>query len=140
MAPPLSSARPCGPECGVFSANSFIAPVFGSRRPSPFAVWPVYQIEPSEAAIGSCGREAGVVAAPSAAAMRDNAVFIAMSSPKMGPGWSGEAPAYRSNSRSQAATAPLARERQAVVGPDDHTTDLQGKGKGDDRHHRLPVA
>jgi hypothetical protein len=35
-------------------------PVFGSSRPSTFAICPVYQSDPSDAASGSCGREPGV--------------------------------------------------------------------------------
>ena len=35
-------------------------PVVGSMRPSTLAIWPVYQIVPSSAASGSCGREPGV--------------------------------------------------------------------------------
>src|SRR5262245_66108385 len=55
-----SSARPCGPVRGVLSANSSNCSVFGSKRPSLLASWPVYQMEPSLPAIGSCGREPGV--------------------------------------------------------------------------------
>src|SRR3954463_3352955 len=62
MLPALSSTRPWGPECAVFSGYSFTLPVFGSTRPSTLAIWPVYQSEPSFAASGSCGREPGVAA------------------------------------------------------------------------------
>src|SRR4051794_23599697 len=55
--PSLSSARPCGPECGDFSVYSLIAPVLGSTRPSLLASWPVHQIDPSLAPSGSCGRD-----------------------------------------------------------------------------------
>ncbi len=37
-----------------------IFPVTGSKRPSLFAIWPVYQSEPSGATAGSCGRDLGV--------------------------------------------------------------------------------
>src|SRR5581483_1740379 len=60
MLPCLSSLRPCGPECAVFSLYSFTSPVLGFTRPSTLAIWPVYQSEPSRAARGSCGREPGV--------------------------------------------------------------------------------
>src|SRR5262249_50610246 len=60
MLPSLSSIRPCGPECSVFSGYSLIFPVFGLSRPSTLAIWPVYQSEPSLAAKGSCGRDPGV--------------------------------------------------------------------------------
>src|SRR5437879_2399292 len=60
MLPPLSSTRPCGPECAVLSGYSFTLPLFGSTRPSTLAIWPVYQSEPSRAAMGSCGRDPGV--------------------------------------------------------------------------------
>ena len=40
MLPSLSSVRPCGPDFGVFSGNSFIAPVLGSSRPSTLAHMP----------------------------------------------------------------------------------------------------
>src|SRR5438477_11046906 len=60
MFPALSSVRPCGPDAGVLSLNSLNCCVFGSNRPSTFASIPVYQIDPSEAASGSCGRELGV--------------------------------------------------------------------------------
>src|SRR5207244_3916742 len=40
--------------------NSVIFPVSGSKRPSLFAIWPVYQSEPSGATAGSCGRDLGV--------------------------------------------------------------------------------
>src|SRR5512141_591036 len=65
MLPVLSAARPCGPESGVLTENSRIAPVFGSRRPSLFASWPVYQSAPSGAASGSWGRDSGVGTSPS---------------------------------------------------------------------------
>src|SRR6266550_7041384 len=60
MFPALSSTRPCGPDAGVFSLNSLNCCVLGSNRPSTFAFMPVYQIDPSDAASGSCGREFGV--------------------------------------------------------------------------------
>src|SRR5205809_8072546 len=60
MLPALSSVRPCGPEAGVFSLNSLNCCVFGSNRPRTLAFMPVYQIDPSDAASGSCGRELGV--------------------------------------------------------------------------------
>src|SRR5439155_14782898 len=60
MLPALSSVRPCGPDAGVFSLNSLNCCVFGSNRPSTLAFMPVYQIDPSDAASGSCGRELGV--------------------------------------------------------------------------------
>src|SRR5438874_10710535 len=60
MLPALSSVRPCGPEAGVFSLNSLNCCVFGSNRPRTLAFMPVYQIDPSDAASGSCGRESGV--------------------------------------------------------------------------------
>src|SRR2546421_588072 len=62
MLPALSSTRPCGPECCVFSGYSLTLPVFGSIRPRAFAICPVYQSDPSRAASGSCGREPGVAA------------------------------------------------------------------------------
>src|SRR3972149_2560506 len=58
MLPALSATRPCGPDWGVLSGYSFIAPVLGSSRPSTLDHCPVHQIEPSAAARGSCGREA----------------------------------------------------------------------------------
>jgi hypothetical protein len=61
MLPSRSSTSPCGPECAVFSGNSFTLPVFGSMRPSMLVIWPVYQSEPSRVASGSCGREPGVM-------------------------------------------------------------------------------
>src|SRR5262249_29493429 len=60
MLPSLSSARPCGPVCGVLSGYSLISPLLGSRRPSFPESCPVYQIAPSAVASGSCGREPGV--------------------------------------------------------------------------------
>src|SRR5215204_4687937 len=60
MLPALSSVRPWGPEAGVFSVYSLICPVFGSSLPSTFTIWPVYQMVPSDAASGSCGRDFGV--------------------------------------------------------------------------------
>src|SRR5215831_6231471 len=60
MLPCWSSARPCGPELGVFRGYSLNWLVLGSNRPSTLANCPVYQIEPSAAASGSCGREPGV--------------------------------------------------------------------------------
>ena len=55
MFPSLSGCRPCGPELGVGSGNSLNCSVFGSKRPTTFARWPVYQTEPSGATAGSCG-------------------------------------------------------------------------------------
>src|SRR5216684_1139355 len=60
MLPSLSETKPCGPEPAVFSGYCLNFPVFGSSRPSLFAVCPVYQSEPSGASAGSCGRECGV--------------------------------------------------------------------------------
>src|SRR3989442_15429017 len=60
MLPSLSSARPWGPECGVFRGYSLKRPVFGSSRPSTLFIWPVYQSDPSAVASGSCGRDPGV--------------------------------------------------------------------------------
>src|SRR3990172_97132 len=57
MLPALSATRPCGPDWGVLSGYSFIAPVLGSSRPSTLDHCPVHQMEPSAAARGSCGRE-----------------------------------------------------------------------------------
>src|SRR5215813_9137504 len=58
--PSWSATNPCAPESGVLSGNSLMVPVFGSRRPSLFAICPVYQSEPSGASAGSCGREFAV--------------------------------------------------------------------------------
>src|SRR5262249_46961208 len=60
MFPSRSATNPCAPESGVLSGNSLMVPVFGSRRPSLFAICPVYQREPSGASAGSCGREFAV--------------------------------------------------------------------------------
>src|SRR5215468_3732959 len=60
MFPSWSATNPCAPESGVLSGNSLMVPVFGSRRPSLFAICPVYQREPSGASAGSCGREFAV--------------------------------------------------------------------------------
>src|SRR4029453_5130132 len=51
---------PCGAECGTLSVYSLTSLVFGSTRPSLLVICPVYQIEPSGAVAGSCGREPGV--------------------------------------------------------------------------------
>src|SRR6266852_9632910 len=56
----LSYVSPCGADLGVFSGYSLILPVSGSTLPSRLTRNPVYQIEPSGAAIGSCGNELGV--------------------------------------------------------------------------------
>src|ERR1700758_1581341 len=58
--PSWSATNPCGPESAVFNGNSLNCPVFGSKRPSLLAIWPVYQRAPSGAAAGSWGREWGV--------------------------------------------------------------------------------
>src|SRR5262249_107213 len=60
MLPSLSSTRPCGRVCGVWSGYCLISPLSGSRRPSLPESCPVYQIAPSLVASGSCGREPGV--------------------------------------------------------------------------------
>src|SRR5579864_1354086 len=60
MLPFLSKVSPCGADLGVFNVYSLILPVSGSTRPSRFTLNPVYQIEPSGAAIGSWGNESGV--------------------------------------------------------------------------------
>src|SRR6266513_3413988 len=60
MLPSLSAVRPCGPDSGVGSAYSLMAPVFVSTRPRRFENWPVYQRPPSDVASGSWGREPSV--------------------------------------------------------------------------------
>src|SRR5437879_12420927 len=60
MFPSRSATSPCGPDPGVLRGNSLICPVFGSKRPSLFAIWPVYHSDPSGATAGSCGLELGV--------------------------------------------------------------------------------
>src|SRR2546427_13205166 len=60
MLPSLPSTRPGGRECGVFRGYSLKRPVFGSSRPRPLFIWPVYQSDPSAVANGSGGRDPGV--------------------------------------------------------------------------------
>src|ERR1700751_4359638 len=57
MLPSLSSTSPCGPDLGVLRRYSLNSAVLGSRRPKRLAICPVYQIDPSGVASGSCGCE-----------------------------------------------------------------------------------
>src|SRR3954465_10453839 len=60
MLPSASAVNPCGPDSGVGSAYSLIAPVCVSTRPRRFENWPVYHMPPSGVASGSCGRDLSV--------------------------------------------------------------------------------
>src|SRR3982750_1820287 len=60
MFPSASAVSPCGPDSGVGSAYSLIAPVLVSTRPNRFENCPVYHRPPSGVASGSCGRDPSV--------------------------------------------------------------------------------